>query len=398
METALSLPLTLMAAASPLHTASISPLISASAASRSIAMSSFPLYSGVRSLSRTPSTSFLPLVRHRPGAATASSSSWAANASRKLLPRISAESGTGIKRFAARQVCVFLLPSRTSSPDADGDGNVGLPSSPAEEEEEDLLLGPIARDLAKELSIPLIIPECPAEEGGGASSAFGHRLRIVPYARGSMRTYAVAIQPSPPIEAASRRRQKRRRKKDDDPAMRPFYVEFVPPPGSRVGKVMGGGGGGGGTELLLRAVAPQRRQGQGKHSETGMIVWDLTAGFGRDAALVAAGGAEAVVMIERDPVVAALLRDGLRRLCLVADSGLGDDCDDETVGRAAYLSERLSLEEGDGSDAARRLLSEGAEDRNENDNDKSRERRRRGIGRRPDVCYLDPMFPPRTKS
>ena len=129
-----------------------------------------------------------------------------------------------------------------------------------------------------------------------------------------------------------------------------------------------------------------------------MIVWDLTAGFGRDAALVAAGGAEAVVMIERDPVVAALLRDGLRRLCLVADSGLGDDCDDETVGRAAYLSERLSLEEGDGSDAARRLLSEGAEDRNENDNDKSRERRRRGIGRRPDVCYLDPMFPPRTKS
>ena len=293
---------------------------------------------------------------------------------------------------------MFLPPSRTSSPDADGDGNVGLPSSPAEEEEEDLLLGPIARDLAKELSIPLIIPECPAEEGGGGSSAFGHHLRIVPYARGSMRTYAVAIQPSPPIEAASRRRQKRRRKKDDDPAMRPFYVEFVPPPGSRVGKVMGGGGGGGGTELLLRAVAPQRRQGQGKHSETGMIVWDLTAGFGRDAALVAAGGAEAVVMIERDPVVAALLRDGLRRLCLVADSGLGDDCDDETVGRAAYLSERLSLEEGDGSDAARRLLSEGAEDRNENDNDKSRERRRRGIGRRPDVCYLDPMFPPRTKS
>ena len=29
-----------------------------------------------------------------------------------------------------------------------------------------------------------------------------------------------------------------------------------------------------------------------------MIVWDLTAGFGRDAALMASGRADAVVMIE----------------------------------------------------------------------------------------------------
>ena len=42
-----------------------------------------------------------------------------------------------------------------------------------------------------------------------------------------------------------------------------------------------------------------------------MIVWYLTTGFGRDADLVAAGGAEVVVMIERDPVVAVLLGDGL---------------------------------------------------------------------------------------
>ena len=42
-----------------------------------------------------------------------------------------------------------------------------------------------------------------------------------------------------------------------------------------------------------------------------MIVWDLTAGFGRDAALMASGRADAVVMIERDPLVEVLLWAGL---------------------------------------------------------------------------------------
>ena len=46
----------------------------------------------------------------------------------------------------------------------------------------------------------------------------------------------------------------------------------------------------------------------------------------------------------------------------MADSGLGDECDNETIGRAEYLSERLSLEEGYVSDAAWRLLLEEAED------------------------------------
>ena len=91
-----------------------------------------------------------------------------------------------------------------------------------------------------------------------------------------------------------------------------------------------------------------------------MIVWDLTAGFGRGAAIVATGGAEAVVMIKRNSVVVVLLWGGLRQLCIVANSVLGNGCDDETVGRAAYLYDRLSLEEGDGSDAVRQLLSEEA--------------------------------------
>jgi len=54
---------------------------------------------------------------------------------------------------------------------------------------------------------------------------------------------------------------------------------------------------------LIRACKPAR----------GIRIVDVTAGWGRDAALLASFGAD-VVMIERQPVMAALLRDGLDRL------------------------------------------------------------------------------------
>ena len=69
--------------------------------------------------------------------------------------------------------------------------------------------------------------------------------------------------------------------------------------------------------------------------------------------------------------MAAFLQDCLQLIRLVTDIDLGDDCDDETVGRAAYLFERISLEEGDVSDSMRKLLSEESEDHNENDNNNS---------------------------
>ena len=55
------------------------------------------------------------------------------------------------------------------------------------------------------------------------------------------------------------------------------------------------------------------------------------------------GGSEVLVVIERNPLVAALLRDSLWGLYLMADSGLGDDCDDETVSREAYFSKRIYM-------------------------------------------------------
>ena len=68
------------------------------------------------------------------------------------------------------------------------------------------------------------------------------------------------------------------------------------------------------------------------------------AGVGRDRDMVTVGGVEVVVIIEHDTVVTELLQDSLWKLQLVADRGLGNDCDGETVDRSPYFSERLYLE------------------------------------------------------
>lgn len=86
---------------------------------------------------------------------------------------------------------------------------------------------------------------------------------------------------------------------------------------------------------------------------------DATAGLGEDACLLAAAGFS-VTLYERDPVIAALLQDGLRRA--------SDDP------RLSEITSRMHLCEGD-SEAALYALSE-----------------------RPDIVLLDPMFPERTKS
>jgi len=95
-------------------------------------------------------------------------------------------------------------------------------------------------------------------------------------------------------------------------------------------------------------------------------VADVTAGLGRDASLLAALGAR-VSMIERNPVVAALLEDGISRL--------RRDAQDQSPGLQP-VAESLRLYCQDGLD----WLCEA------------------GKTQVPDVVYLDPMFPARTKS
>ncbi|KTD31894.1 MULTISPECIES: class I SAM-dependent methyltransferase [Legionella] len=90
----------------------------------------------------------------------------------------------------------------------------------------------------------------------------------------------------------------------------------------------------------------------------GVKVIDLTAGWGRDAAVLASFGAE-VLMLERNPVMAVLLRDALERQ---------DEHSKEVL--------KLKLCHVDALDYLRHL--------EEKDH--------------PDVIYIDPMHPQRNKS
>ena len=106
-----------------------------------------------------------------------------------------------------------------------------------------------------------------------------------------------------------------------------------------------------GRELLVKAVRVRGAEW--------IRVFDATAGLGEDSLLLAAAGFS-VTMCEGDPVIAALLADGLRRA--VDDPELSG-----IVGR-------MSLVEGDSIEILPSLTEA------------------------PDVVYLDPMFPARTKS
>ena len=106
-----------------------------------------------------------------------------------------------------------------------------------------------------------------------------------------------------------------------------------------------------GRELLVRAARTR-----GVATPT---VVDATAGLGEDSLLLAAAGFT-VTMFEKDPVIAALLRDAL-------DRAANDS-------RLAEAVARMTLVEGDSVAGLREL------------------------GFSPDVVFLDPMFPERTKS
>lgn len=170
-----------------------------------------------------------------------------------------------------------------------------------------------ASRLARELGLPLATT---------AADRFDHLLMVTP-----RRLELIATAPGAPG---------------------PVYAEFVTGQAGHRRRFGGGRG-----QPLARAV--------GLKGGATPRVLDATAGLGRDGFVLACLGCT-VTLVERSPVVAALLRDGLERA--KADPGIG-----------ALVRERLHLEM---ADAAAYLQNPG--------------------GERPDVVFLDPMYPHRDKS
>lgn len=95
----------------------------------------------------------------------------------------------------------------------------------------------------------------------------------------------------------------------------------------------------------------------GINKKPGLSVIDATAGLGRDSFIMAALGAK-VTMIERNPIIYSLVQDGLER-------ALGDD-------KIYEIAQCIKLINADSIEMLTKLD-------------------------RPDVVYIDPMFPKRTK-
>ena len=109
-----------------------------------------------------------------------------------------------------------------------------------------------------------------------------------------------------------------------------------------------------GRELLVRAARVRGVEAP--------VAVDATAGLGEDSLLLAAAGFS-VIMYEKDPVIAALLQDALGRAAVVQE--------------LAPIAARMEFVEGDSIAGLRELAASGPA---------------------PDVVFLDPMFPERTKS
>ncbi|MET0106082.1 MAG: class I SAM-dependent methyltransferase [Sedimenticola sp.] len=126
------------------------------------------------------------------------------------------------------------------------------------------------------------------------------------------------------------------------------YVDFVEGKSAHRRKYGGGRG-----QPLARAI--------GLKKGVTPSVLDATAGMGKDAFVLATLGCR-VTLVERSPIVAALLEDGLRRAR-----------DDHGT---AEIAGRMTLVQGDAADYLAALEE----------------------SRRPQVIYMDPMYPHRDKS
>lgn len=140
-------------------------------------------------------------------------------------------------------------------------------------------------------------------------------------------------------------------RKRDEPKLGAIYVDFVAGAVAHRRKFGGGRG-----QSIAKAV--------GLNKGVTPTVLDATAGLGRDAFVLASLGCK-VQLLERHPVVAALLEDGIERA--KTDMEIGH-----------WVSERLSLLHTSSHDTLASFV--------------------RDEMVCPDVVYLDPMYPHKKKS
>ena len=138
-------------------------------------------------------------------------------------------------------------------------------------------------------------------------------------------------------------------------------------------------------ELLVKATKVKGREK--------LRVIDATAGMGEDSLLLAAAGCE-VTLFEQDPVIAALLQDTMRRALeevalheIVMRMQLVEG---DSIHHLRKLGEAATGSDAPEDDAGHACSTLAASAATGNDADTAL--------KRPDVIYLDPMFPERQKS
>ena len=243
-----------------------------------------------------------------------------------------------------------------------------------------------------------------------------HYLTAIPYSRTN--SYALLISTLDQQSSSSNKskRQKQTKKKKLK-LTEPFYIDLHPPSDSSLGyRINNKQKNSGGSEMLVKALGIKKMISEKKmnfkeaNDQEEVIVYDLTAGLGRDSLVILSSYLDyidsstssneyiprlRVHMVERDPIVALLLNDAMRRLHQLASS---NQIDNDERSKAQQITQCLSMEEGDGVTVLNRFMMLDKEKESAAADSSSDSITTSYIpSYPPDICYLDPMFPPRKK-
>lgn len=211
-------------------------------------------------------------------------------------------------------------------------------------------------------------------------SSYTHLLTAVQCP--STNTYAIAIHANPPSSKKKSRDKKQMKLKLD-----PIFVDLCPSSDTRLGYRMNLVTSNK-NELLLKALGKVISSDKQKQ----LVIYDLTAGLARDSMIMLSSLTSGIDfeastipplrlhMVERDPLVASLLADAMRRLDILANNFSLPNSNE--VNTATILAKCLSMEENDALSVLERLAGKTSTE---------------SVPYPPDIVYLDPMFPPRKK-